>query len=351
MEELHSIKTEFNELLKCGICLEQLYKPKTLLCEHTYCERCLQNLFLLNNEVVCPICREKHQSIASTHHVELLPTNLYVKQSLEILDKDHNNRLSPPVAYTVVEEEDTSGFDIKSKMSDSDDLNLKVEDIKSLSIEKEHGEEVGDQDNEEEDFFMYSDEATIPNQPIPSTKKKTKSTKFLKYLNKKMYGNHHIENEFFENDEAYYGYSEERSENEKIKSATRNDDIPVAKPTLEPLNNDLQNSGGTKPARGVNPSPFMLTMTGNSVGVLARNKPRTFIPKKYASSMQGYGYTFKKQQSLDMQKQKPIARRSQENEGQKAPFFRSPFACNQSKDCRRKQCARGKGRGVVILLK
>lgn len=49
MEALRKISVA----LKCFVCNDRFKNPKTLDCEHTYCENCIK---AVDNKVVCPIC-------------------------------------------------------------------------------------------------------------------------------------------------------------------------------------------------------------------------------------------------------------------------------------------------------
>ncbi|KAI1699158.1 anaphase-promoting complex, cyclosome, subunit 3 domain-containing protein [Ditylenchus destructor] len=42
----------------CAICLEIYSKPQTLLCGHSFCEECIDDLQVRNQNIECPICRE-----------------------------------------------------------------------------------------------------------------------------------------------------------------------------------------------------------------------------------------------------------------------------------------------------
>ena len=48
------------KLLECAICFETFTVPKKLQCDHTFCEKCLQELYNANGQpeyLTCPTCR------------------------------------------------------------------------------------------------------------------------------------------------------------------------------------------------------------------------------------------------------------------------------------------------------
>jgi len=50
-----SVKKEW---FSCGICLELLVEPTTILCGHNFCRLCLAEMFLSSGRNDCPMCRE-----------------------------------------------------------------------------------------------------------------------------------------------------------------------------------------------------------------------------------------------------------------------------------------------------
>lgn len=86
MERENSTKEKMAQILSCRICLERLVSPKTLTCDHIYCQTCLEDLFVAGeNKLICPVCRKDQCNVTKVEAIKDLPTNLYVKQSLEVL--------------------------------------------------------------------------------------------------------------------------------------------------------------------------------------------------------------------------------------------------------------------------
>lgn len=81
-----------NELLECSVCLERLdHTSKVLPCQHTFCRRCLDEIYGTKRELRCPECRTLVE-IA----VEELPSNILLIRLLEGLKTKNSERsLSP----------------------------------------------------------------------------------------------------------------------------------------------------------------------------------------------------------------------------------------------------------------
>ncbi|KAJ8023253.1 Tripartite motif-containing protein 2 [Holothuria leucospilota] len=64
LETANSMVKKLNNMMKnvtCGICLEIWTSPKTLPCDHVFCEKCLEQVLIRNLQVVsCPECRQEH---------------------------------------------------------------------------------------------------------------------------------------------------------------------------------------------------------------------------------------------------------------------------------------------------
>ena len=54
-------KQNLKRLLECSICLETFDDPRTLLCLHSFCKKCLENFVNGKSvdELNCPVCRSK----------------------------------------------------------------------------------------------------------------------------------------------------------------------------------------------------------------------------------------------------------------------------------------------------
>ena len=76
-------------ILECSICQETLRQPRSLLCQHTFCESCLRQHLSASDSrriLTCPLCRTK--TPVSKRGVESLPVNFFISElqtSLEAL--------------------------------------------------------------------------------------------------------------------------------------------------------------------------------------------------------------------------------------------------------------------------
>ncbi len=50
---LNEFKKQFNEQLRCSVCLDHFVNPKSLLCHHSFCLECIQPL-PVKIEVIVP---------------------------------------------------------------------------------------------------------------------------------------------------------------------------------------------------------------------------------------------------------------------------------------------------------
>ena len=58
MAAARSLK-DLEKHLECAVCLEQFKNPKVLVCLHTYCKECLEEMQKKSGKtsIVCPECR------------------------------------------------------------------------------------------------------------------------------------------------------------------------------------------------------------------------------------------------------------------------------------------------------
>ncbi|XP_002166546.1 E3 ubiquitin-protein ligase RNF168 isoform X1 [Hydra vulgaris] len=76
---------KFQELLKCGICLELYKDPKTLACQHSFCKECIYSAFPNDEGVfLCPTCRCPQSNLASRSDIDNMICSLHLRQSLEL---------------------------------------------------------------------------------------------------------------------------------------------------------------------------------------------------------------------------------------------------------------------------
>ena len=87
---------KLEEQVNCSVCLETFSKPKLLLCNHVYCETCLERLVAPDiHNLTCPTCR-KITPIPDAG-ITGLPAAFYINQLLEILkeQKQEEKPLQP----------------------------------------------------------------------------------------------------------------------------------------------------------------------------------------------------------------------------------------------------------------
>jgi Zinc finger, C3HC4 type (RING finger) len=73
-----------DELIKCSICLDDLVNPRSLPCLHTFCLKCIHNVFKRNlpgGYIACPICR--HKFFIPQKGIEQLPSNFFIKSLID----------------------------------------------------------------------------------------------------------------------------------------------------------------------------------------------------------------------------------------------------------------------------
>ncbi|XP_028403443.1 tripartite motif-containing protein 45-like [Dendronephthya gigantea] len=76
-----SLRSQFEEHLRCAICLEQLKDPKVLPCLHSYCHDCIAKLDMKDGVLNCPECRTTVE-VPNPPDVSFLPTNFFAKNLL-----------------------------------------------------------------------------------------------------------------------------------------------------------------------------------------------------------------------------------------------------------------------------
>lgn len=81
-----------NELLECSVCLDRLdHTSKVLPCQHTFCRRCLDEIYGTKRELRCPECRTLVEI-----PVEELPSNILLIRLLEGLKTKNSERTRSP---------------------------------------------------------------------------------------------------------------------------------------------------------------------------------------------------------------------------------------------------------------
>ncbi|XP_049877184.1 tripartite motif-containing protein 3-like isoform X2 [Pectinophora gossypiella] len=82
------------ELVQCSLCLEVMYNPKMLPCQHTFCMACLL-VYITDKPIIeCPTCRVKIQ-VKGANFVKDLPSNLYIDSLLEMFGVNGENKSVP----------------------------------------------------------------------------------------------------------------------------------------------------------------------------------------------------------------------------------------------------------------
>ncbi|CAF1070783.1 unnamed protein product [Rotaria sordida] len=81
MTSLYKIENLEN-LLQCTICLERFQIPKVLECQHTFCLKCLQNIYDSQNQTLtCPTCQ---RNMKLTENLNELPNNILIINLMDI---------------------------------------------------------------------------------------------------------------------------------------------------------------------------------------------------------------------------------------------------------------------------
>ncbi|XP_045452242.1 RING finger protein nhl-1-like [Melitaea cinxia] len=80
------------DLVQCSLCLEVLYNPKMLPCQHTFCFACLKSYVTDSSVISCPICRTRIH-IQGTNFIEGLPSNLYIDTLLSMIGIDTGSKV------------------------------------------------------------------------------------------------------------------------------------------------------------------------------------------------------------------------------------------------------------------
>jgi phage FluMu protein Com len=79
-----------NDLLECSVCLDRLdTSSKVLPCQHTFCRKCLLDIYQAHKELRCPECR-----VLIECGIDELPTNVLLMRILEGMK--HPNKNNPP---------------------------------------------------------------------------------------------------------------------------------------------------------------------------------------------------------------------------------------------------------------
>ena len=57
---IDSFEEQIEDIITCDVCMERMKDPKVLLCQHTFCQSCVERLAQMNrgNGLSCPTCRK-----------------------------------------------------------------------------------------------------------------------------------------------------------------------------------------------------------------------------------------------------------------------------------------------------
>ena len=85
---------DMEKLVECGICLDRLNNPKDLICSHSFCKSCIEDIleFRPNKCAVirCPMRCEKVTIIKPNKTVNDLTTSIHLKQIIEYLSDEQD---------------------------------------------------------------------------------------------------------------------------------------------------------------------------------------------------------------------------------------------------------------------
>lgn len=84
MDIEEELKEEARQIFKCGICHGLLDEPVSLMCQHTFCKKCLMDVVKhmdYHNNPSCPMCNKRF------FLVELTNKNTVIESSLEMVCK------------------------------------------------------------------------------------------------------------------------------------------------------------------------------------------------------------------------------------------------------------------------
>ena len=88
--------SSLEELLQCPICIEPFTVPKVLSCHHTFCEKCLQDMYNANEQsgrLRCPTCRER--SFVPPNGIAGLPNDFRANDLKDKIRKMKSNVSNP----------------------------------------------------------------------------------------------------------------------------------------------------------------------------------------------------------------------------------------------------------------
>ena len=86
---MHLSGSDIQMILECAICNEILCNPQTLICEHSFCKECNDNITKFKEDLVtikCPLC-EKEEVVKGD--LSNLKPPLVLRQLLDVVNRYH----------------------------------------------------------------------------------------------------------------------------------------------------------------------------------------------------------------------------------------------------------------------
>jgi len=123
---------DFNQTLKCEICNDLLYKPMTLLCQHTFCYHCLELGKTMKTLKECPLCKLKleipdssPQNNLITEIEKIIYGNEHFKSIETRVNQEQLHRKLEPIVRQEIQEAFKKTI-LKTKKEDYKNININL---------------------------------------------------------------------------------------------------------------------------------------------------------------------------------------------------------------------------------